>query len=393
MTEVSQARVARIERPRHAAGWRAGRPIEDPNKTKRWGVVSAMPSEYLVHVRGGAVTGKSGQGASCFKWPWESVAIVPTSLQRLQFSADQVSAENVGVEVVGLAVYRIADPELAFRLLNFSFPERAQEKLEDTLTAMFVGATRRLVASLTVDECLRKRKSALSNELIREIAPVLAGRGHPGDHTDRGWGLVIDTIEIQEVRVLSERVFEAMQAPYRADIDRQAAQARALADKAIEEAEIRAQSELQAQRGAAERQAAEARTAQQIRLAELAAVEAEAAIAAHALRLKAQQNAAELDRASKTIDAELRRVIAEVSLEEGRAESEVALAHARAQSERAHAEARVLIARNMPALAAAIGERIGEVRIAHYGADGNPFTQLTGALTALLETAGIGDRG
>ena len=124
-------------RPRHEAGWRSGRPVEDPEKTKRWGLVTAKPSEYLVHCRGGRVRGKSsGQGATCFKWPWDSISIVPTSLQRLSFRADQVTREKVGVEVVGLAVYRIADPLLAFRVLNFSYPERAQEKLEATRSVL-----------------------------------------------------------------------------------------------------------------------------------------------------------------------------------------------------------------------------------------------------------------
>jgi hypothetical protein len=114
--------------PREIEGWRAGKPVEDPEKTKRWGYVSAKPSEFLVHVRRGEVRkGSSGQGATCFKWPRDSIAIVPTSLQRLHFRADQVTMERVGVEVTGLAVYRIADPLLAYRVLNFSFPERAQE--------------------------------------------------------------------------------------------------------------------------------------------------------------------------------------------------------------------------------------------------------------------------
>ena len=42
---------------------------------------------------------------------------------------------------------------------------------------MFVGATRRLVANLRVDDCLQKRKSALAEELLREISPVVGGEG------------------------------------------------------------------------------------------------------------------------------------------------------------------------------------------------------------------------
>jgi flotillin len=216
---------------RERAGWRAGRPVEDPAKTKRWGFVTAKPSEFLVHCRRGRVLRTSGQGATCFKWPWDSVAVVPTSFQKVGFVADQITLERVGVGISGLAVYRIAEPLLAYRVLNFSYPERAQEKLEQTLTEMLMGATRRLVANLTVDECLQKRKAALADELLRELAPVLGGAGRPQDGTDRGWGVVLDTVEIQEVRILSERVFDAMQAPFRAALDRQSREARAEAEK------------------------------------------------------------------------------------------------------------------------------------------------------------------
>src|SRR5579859_3284491 len=83
------------QRPRYEEGWRAGKPVEDPQKTKTWGWVTAKPSEYLVHVRRGQVLRSSGQGASCFKLPWDSVAIIPTTISRLQFVADQVTKEKV----------------------------------------------------------------------------------------------------------------------------------------------------------------------------------------------------------------------------------------------------------------------------------------------------------
>lgn len=163
------------EDPRRYAGggWRAGKPEEDPEKMKKWGLVTARPSEFLIHMRRGRVREVSGQGASCFKLPGDAVAIVPTSVQRLQFTADQVTSEKVGVQVTGLAVYRIVEPLVAFRMLNFSFPERAQQKLAELLREMFVGAVRRLVANLSVEECLSRRKEGIAAELMREIAPVV----------------------------------------------------------------------------------------------------------------------------------------------------------------------------------------------------------------------------
>ena len=235
------ARVIVEPRPRGLDGWRAGKPVEDPEKTKRWGRISARPSEYLIHMRRGKVLhASSGQGASCFKLPGDSVAVVPTTVQRLQFMADQVTSEKVGIEVTGLAVYRIAEPLIAYRMLNFSFPERAQEKLEDMLAEMFVGAVRRLVANLTIEQCLARRKEEIAQELMREIAPVVSGAGRLEDDTDKGWGVVLDTIENQNVRVLSPAVFSNMQARYRKEQERQAREAALSTERAIQLGEAEA---------------------------------------------------------------------------------------------------------------------------------------------------------
>lgn len=216
MTKPATIQVAQqsITESRYAEGWRRGKPEEDPEKTKRWGWISAKPSEFLIRMRGGQVV-SAGQGATVFKWPWDSIAIVPTTVQRLHFVADQITQEKVGVKVTGIAVYRIAEPLLASRMLNFSFPERAQEKLAEMMEEMCVGASRRLIANLTVEQCLTRRKDALAVELVQEIAPVVSGEGRAEDATDRGWGVIVDTIEIQDVRVQSAQVFSNMQARFR----------------------------------------------------------------------------------------------------------------------------------------------------------------------------------
>jgi flotillin len=171
-------------------------------------------------MRGGTVT-KSGQGLSIFKWPWESVSIVSTAIRKLSFVADQVTLEKAGVAVTGLAVYRVVEPLLAFRMLDGD-----GSMLSDILRDMFVGATRRIVAGLTLDECLTHRKERVATALMAEVAPVLAGSGNELDETEQGWGVVLDTIEIQDVRVLSEEVFARMQAPYREALALEALRAR-----------------------------------------------------------------------------------------------------------------------------------------------------------------------
>ncbi|MBK7580450.1 MAG: hypothetical protein IPI67_09620 [Myxococcales bacterium] len=422
-----------------AQGWRQGRPVEDPEKTKRWGFVTAKPSEYLVHVRRGKVRRQSsGQGASCFKWPWDAVSIVPTSLQRLMFRADQVTLEKVGVEIVGLAVYRIAEPLIAYRVLNFSFPERAQVKLEEALTGMCVGATRRLVANLSVEDCLQKRKSALAGELMKEVAPVVGGEGKLDDFTAQGWGIVIDTIEIQEVRVLSETVFAAMQAPYRAQLEQSARQAKAQAEKEIatreadlsrqiEEARIQSAYSVREHQEELERAAAEAKKAQALREAaaareieeakllgaaqirqkaaeigrreaeaetqdavlahERTMQEARAELSAHEVRAQALDKRRELGRIEVAFDVERRQALADVGLVETRTRAEGALAQARAERESAEAKARIITAENLPKLAAAVGQKFGEVKITQFGGAENAFGSIAQAVQSVVNLA------
>jgi regulator of protease activity HflC (stomatin/prohibitin superfamily) len=330
--------------------WRKGKPVEDPEKMKRWGFITAKPSEYLIHVRRGKIRRKStGQGASCFKLPWDSVAVIPTTINRLQFTADQVTLEKVGVQVTGLAVYRIAEPELTFRMLNFSYSERAQEKLGEILTEMFVGATRRLVANLKVEDAITHRKESIARELMAELVPIVEGRGRTDDSTATGWGVVIDTVEIQNVQVLSDVVFKDMQARFRAELalkarmaemesSREIATLEAAATRQIEEAKIASDTatrELRAQ--------AESRTTQ-IELSEGAKREQLKARAAEEQRQLAQARAlaelkAQTELAEEKRLREQARAVAELKAQTELAEEKRlreqtrALAELKAQSE------------------------------------------------------------
>jgi hypothetical protein len=118
--------------------------------------------------------------ASNVRPPDRPGALVPTTLQRIEFTADQITRERAGVVITGIAVYRIAEPLLAFRVLDFTYGEAASEKLGATLREMFIGAARRLVANLSLDQCLTRRKETIAGYLIQEIAPVVSGEGSIG---------------------------------------------------------------------------------------------------------------------------------------------------------------------------------------------------------------------
>lgn len=220
---------------------------------RTWGRVRAKPSQYVIKLRGGQII-DHGPGLSTFLWPWQSVAILPTSIQRTSFVADQITVEKVGVAVTGIAVYRIADPLLAFRVLDIDMRSGHVDQLSEIMREMFIGAARRLVANMTVDDCLRRRKEAIATELVREIQPVVSGRGHPDDPTDRGWGVIIDTIEIQDVRIQSEKVFADMQAPFRSQLEMNALISTVERNQRVHEREVSAAREaLEVDRALAQR--------------------------------------------------------------------------------------------------------------------------------------------
>ena len=216
------------------------------------------------------------------------------------------------------------EPEIAYRMLNLERPSDYHEILRE----MFTGATRRLVANLSLDDCQIRRKDALATELMSEVAPVVQGSGQPQDGTDQGWGVVIDTIEVQDVRILSEEVFSRLQAPYREGLALEAVRAKAevVQERALIEAE---------QARAKEQQRRELMTIEEARL------EAE--------RERARQRLAhlqQLKRLTQESDATIKRAAQEAALafEQRNAEAEVARTQfgveARAQRDQIEAEAR-----------------------------------------------------
>ena len=362
---------------RYQQGWRTGKPVEDPEKLKRWGYVGAKPSEYLVCTRDGNVDHtRSGQGRRIFKWPWDSVSIVPTTLQRIEFTADQVTKERVGVAVTGIAVYRIAEPLLAYRVLNFTYSEAASEKLAATLREMFIGAARRLIANLTLEECLTRRKEAIAGFLMQEIAPVVGGEGSPHDRTTKGWGVVIDTIEIQSVRIESQAVFAHLQAPFRAEI---AARAE-LADVERRREVARVDAE---------------RAMQQIQLAEQerrARAAAEVAAIEHERQSKLARQAADLEVTRKQADLtlELRQRDAETKEHENQLEA----VHQRrmGEIEQMLAQGRELhnlVTHGLPKIAEALSQTFGTVNYTQIGdgGSGGPLQAVPAALAQLLAIA------
>lgn len=178
---------------------------DDKRLKKIWGTITAYPHEYLIHFRQGKYDPKhSGQGASCFKLPSDTVFIIPTSLKEIIFQANQLSADNVDVRIRGMAIYRINKPMQIYTLLNFSNRQQAEEKLARMIGDLCRSTAKWLVANMQVEECLRKRKEDIADSLKTEVTVVVADE-------EKGWGVEIVTIDIQDVYIQDSEIFNAMQ--------------------------------------------------------------------------------------------------------------------------------------------------------------------------------------
>ncbi len=178
------------------------------------------------------------------------------------------------------------------------------------------------VAGLSLQKCITHRKERAAAALMEEIAPVLSGNGDPENGTDCGWGVILDTIEIQDVRVLSEEVFARLQAPYREELALKAL--RAKDEVAREEARLEADRKLVSER-----------TRRALFAEEEERLAAERARQVHTLThesaLQERKQAAELIRLHERATADKNRVM--LDLESKRADEELSIEMARLKRE------------------------------------------------------------
>jgi hypothetical protein len=98
---------------------------EDKMMSKKFGMISARPSEYLVVTRrdGGMDDNKSGVGRGFFMVPWKSnrkFAVIPMTVKSIEYSTSVTTTDDVEVVIKGILSYRIAHPNRIFDKVNFN---------------------------------------------------------------------------------------------------------------------------------------------------------------------------------------------------------------------------------------------------------------------------------
>lgn len=198
-----------------------------PTRTtrKRWGWISAAPSEHLiVYRRGQFQPALSRQGGRFFKWPTDAFVLIPTTFKEILFQANQITTDQVDVRVRGMVLYRIADPIKIHRLINFTNRQGAEGKLARVIADMCRSTAKWLVANMRLEECIRRRKEEIAAILKQEVSGVVTEK----------WGVEIVTIDIQDVYIQDDELFQSIQATFKAEKAREARLAELETRQAIE---------------------------------------------------------------------------------------------------------------------------------------------------------------
>jgi hypothetical protein len=214
----------------------------DSRINKKWGFISALPSEYLIHFRNGLLNEKtSRQGGSCYKRPSDTVFIIPTSLKEIIFTARQLTKDSVAIKLKGSVVYRIYNPLCIYSLINFSDRAKGESKLGNMIGQICRSTSKALVSNMTVTETLTKAKDEIATALIKEASSVVAKSG-------KEWGVEIVTIDIHDVYLQDSDIFDAMQTEYKATKLRESKMIEMETQRDIELKELQISTELSSHR-------------------------------------------------------------------------------------------------------------------------------------------------
>ena len=155
------------------------------------------------------------------------MAIIPTTLKEVLFRSNQITVDNVDVQLRGMVLFRILDPVRIYRLVNFTNREQAETKLGRIIADTCRSTAKWLVANMTVEQCMRRRKEEIAAALRGEVARVV-GSGDPA-----GWGVEIETVDIQDIYIQDDQLFSAMQARFKAETEGAAAMARTATNQQV----------------------------------------------------------------------------------------------------------------------------------------------------------------
>ncbi len=208
-------------------------------------LVVARPNEWLLVIKNGKMK-SAGIGLQAFRGWKMQVVTFPSAIQQMAFRAQQVTREMQGIEVSGFVVWTVLregdGPFRAYKYLEGLSDSGKSPAASENIARMAESIIRHQVANSTILEVISQRE-VLRDRIRSEMQEIV-----------KGWGVWLETVEITDVRILSQNLFEDMQASYRQEMLREAESIRLRTEREIEEQRIRQNLELGKQRAEASEQ-------------------------------------------------------------------------------------------------------------------------------------------
>jgi len=163
---------------------------------------TALPNEYLVEV--GRKDVRPRLGGRRFRL-FRKFLRIPASVQTLVFTTDNANVDYQGIGVDGYASWRVdpEHPEVAVRTLDFFDEDDPMARTNAELRTICVEAVRHVISNMSIDDALKK-KDEIAENLSRQLKGI-----------ERKWGILFDQVGIEKVRIMSDRLFEQLQAQFR----------------------------------------------------------------------------------------------------------------------------------------------------------------------------------
>ncbi len=181
---------------------------------------TALPNEYLVQIGTKKIRPTlGGRKFSLFR----KFLRIPASIQTLEFATDNANIHFQGIGIEGFACWQInpADPVQAIRTLDLFDEDNPMARTNYELQLLCIEAIRHLIANMTIEDAHRK-KEEIAADLRNQLKQI-----------EQTWGIVFHQVGIRNVKVMSESVFNDLQAKYRNAIRLESSRTRIDTDKKI----------------------------------------------------------------------------------------------------------------------------------------------------------------
>lgn len=192
--------------------------------------ITASPGECLIVVKRRKLF-NLGNGASCVVFPWNSFALIPTIAVEHIFQMHQESVDGITLRFKGIVIYQIVNAELASSLFDFTSQKVSMgtEGISKTISDICMGELRAIVSHMTMDQCIKERKTTLTEKLKEAVVPIVEGKD-----AQQGWGIKVNVLQVAQVYCPDEQLLAQLQAEARDEIKKIAKLSEAETSKILE---------------------------------------------------------------------------------------------------------------------------------------------------------------